>query len=54
MTKQRKCKTLINDLTFETSAIADHITSTGYNIKWNHFEIPATGGSDIHCIIKES
>ena len=33
----------------QTSAIADHITSTGHNIKWDHFEILATGRSDIHC-----
>ena len=32
----------------QTSAIADH------NIKWDHFEILATGRSDIHCRIKES
>ena len=37
-----------------TSAIADHITSTGQNIKWDHFEILATGHSDIHRRIKES
>ena len=35
-------------------AIADHITSTGHNIKWGHFEILATERSDIHCRIKES
>ena len=34
-------------------AIADHITSTGHNIKWDHFEILATGHPDIHCRIKE-
>ena len=33
----------------QTSAIADHITSTGH-----HFEILATERSDIHCRIKES
>ena len=38
----------------QTSAIADHITPTGQNIKWDHFEILATGRSDIHCRIKES
>ena len=26
-----------------TSAIADHITSTGHNIKWDNFDILATG-----------
>ena len=34
--------------------IADHFTSTGHNIKWDHFEILATRRSDIHCRIKES
>ena len=29
----------------QKSAIADHITSTGHNIKWDHFEILATGRS---------
>ena len=38
----------------QTSDIADHITSTGHYIKWDHFEILATGRSDIHCRIKES
>ena len=38
----------------QTSAIADHITSTGHNNRWDHFEILATGSSDIHCRIKES
>ena len=32
---------------YETlSAIADHISSTGHNIKWDHFHILATGRSD--------
>ena len=38
----------------QKSAIADHITSTGHNIKWDHFEILSTGCSDIHYRIKES
>ena len=38
----------------QSAAIADHITSTGHSIKWDHFEILATGRSDIHCRIKES
>ena len=33
----------------QASAFADHITSTGLNIKWDHFEILATGRSVIHC-----
>ena len=38
----------------QASAIADYITSTGHDIKWDHFEILATGRSDVHCKIKES
>ena len=38
----------------QTSAIADQIVLTGHNIKWDYFEILATGRSDIHCRIKES
>ena len=38
----------------QASAVADHITSTGQNIKWNHFEILATGRLDVHCKIKET
>ena len=30
------------------------ITSTGHNIKWDHFEILATWRSDIHCRIKDA
>ena len=33
----------------DTSAIADYITSTGHNIKWDHFDILANGRSDMHC-----
>ena len=36
------------------SAIADHVFSTNHRIKWDHFEILATGRSDMHCKIKES
>ena len=36
------------------SAIADHVTSTGHNLKWDHFDILARGRSDIHCKIKET
>ena len=36
------------------SAVADHTISTGHNIKWDHFEILATGKSDLRCKIKES
>ena len=38
-----------------SSAIADHITATGHNIKWDHFEILASGKTDYHCSeIKET
>ena len=38
------------------SAIADidHVFLTNHRIKWDHFEILATGRSDMHCKIKES
>jgi len=35
-------------------AIADHMTLTGYRIKWDHFDILATGRSNVHCKIKET
>ena len=34
--------------------IADHITATGHDIKWDHFEILASGKTDYHCKIKET
>ena len=37
-----------------TSAIADHIKATGHNIKWDHFDILASGKTDYHCKIKET
>ena len=37
-----------------SSAIADHITATGHNIKWDHFKILAPGKKDYHCKIKET
>ena len=37
-----------------SSAIADHMTQTGHKIKWDHFDILATGRSDMHCKIKET
>ena len=40
--------------TSHASAIADHVTSTGHNLKWDHFEILAKGRSDTHCKIKET
>ena len=35
------------------SAIADHVILTNHRIKWDHFEILASGRSDMHCKIKE-
>ena len=37
-----------------SSAIADHKTQTGHRIKWDHFDILATGQSYIHCKIEET
>ena len=37
-----------------SSAIADHMTQTGHRIKWDDFDILATGQSDILCKIKET
>ena len=36
------------------SALADHVLSTGHNIKWVHFDILATGKSDLRCKVKET
>ena len=33
---------------------ADHMTQTGHKIKWDHFDILATGQSDMHCKLKET
>ena len=35
-------------------AIAEHIYTTGHNIKWDNFDIIATGKTDFHCRIKET
>lgn len=40
--------------TNHASAIADHIILPGHRIKWDHFDILATGRSDEHCKIKET
>jgi len=37
-----------------TSAIDDHIKTTGHNIKWDHFDILVKGKTDYHCIIKKT
>ena len=39
--------------TNHASAIADHMTLTGQRIKWDHFDILATGRSDEQCKIKD-
>ena len=36
------------------STLADRIISTGHNIKWDNFEVLATGKSDLQCKIKET
>ena len=40
--------------TFRGLPFAEHMTQTGHRIKWDHFDILATGQSDIHCKIKET
>ena len=37
-----------------SSAIADHVKTTGHNIKWDHFEILASRKSDYHCKLKDT
>ena len=37
-----------------TLVIAEHVISTGHNLKWEHFDILARGKSDTHCQIKET
>ena len=37
-----------------TSAIADHVKTTGHNIKWDQFDILAKDKTDYHCKIKET
>ena len=50
--KTEHFKTLING--HHTSALADHVTSTGHSLKWDHFEVLAKGRPDTHCKIKET
>ena len=40
--------------TGHASAVAEHSISTGHNIKWDHFEILASGQCDLQCKIKET
>ena len=37
-----------------SSAIDNHVTATGHNIKWDHSEISASGKTDYHCNIKKT
>ena len=37
-----------------TSAVADHLNTTGHNTKWDHFDILVSGKTDYHCKIKET
>ena len=37
-----------------SSPIADHVKTTGHDIKWDHFDILASGKTDFHCKIKET
>ena len=36
------------------SALGDHANSTGHNLKWDHFEILATGRTQLPFTIKET
>ena len=36
------------------SAVTDHAISAGHNIKWDHFEVLASGRCNLHCKIKET
>ena len=37
-----------------SSAIAYHVQTTSHNIKWEHFDILASGKTDYHCKVKET
>ena len=37
-----------------SSAIADHVKTTCHDIKWDHFDILASGKTDFRCKIKET
>ena len=37
-----------------SSAIADHVKTTGHSIKWDHFDILASGKTDYRCKVKET
>ena len=35
-----------------TSAIADHVKTTGHNVKWDHFDILASGKLKVIIAVK--
>ena len=37
-----------------SSTIADHVKTTGHNIKWDHFDTLASGKTDYYCKVKET
>ena len=37
-----------------SSAIADHVKTTGHDVNWDHFDILASGKTDFHCKITET
>ena len=43
-----------NSVCDHSSAIADHVKTTGHDIKWDHFDILASRKTDFHCKIKET
>ena len=53
MTERRSTPTALTQVG-HASAVADHSTSTGHNIKWDHFEILASGQCELHCNIRET
>ena len=44
----------VKALARQEHAIMDHFKATGHIIKWDHFEILASGKTDYHCTIKET
>ena len=51
---RRKKKRLSHKVVTLLLWLIDHVISTGHNIKWDHFDILATGKSDLPCKIKET
>ena len=52
-TEHFKALTMLTINYHESAKISDHVFLTNHRIKWDHFEILATGRSDMHCKIKE-